>query len=336
MREERTTGIHIVKGSNELKGGATFLVKQKDASEHIIYCEGTTLPTVGTAGFAFNCRLVLTNAVLGMSAEWRNFGSTTSSLFVPVSGPVNGWGFSQVGSYYAAGGDATEVLPVYSAMVTSDLAFVQHGIIDDDDTIAEATIVEPGEITLVASADPTDGAKQYQYMVIRQRVPFQTHLIKLAGTRAALTADDATIAITATGTLATDLAFAQVVVTDDNDTISGVTTAADSIVIKASADPDTDDTHSWDYFVMSPYGLFQPTHYIAYAGNRVAVGGDTTTIVITATGALATDKVLVTHATSDDTDTIDKAVVTADTITLLATADPVTDHSYNWMLLRAY
>ena len=271
-----------------------------------------------------------------MSAEWKNIGSATSSMFVPVTGPVNGYGFAQVGSYYSAGGDTEEVISVPGAMVTSDLAFVQHGIIDDDDTIAEATIVEPGEITLVASADPIDGAKQYQYMIIRERVPFQPMLIKLASTRAALTADDATIAITAIGALATDLAFAQIVVTDDNDTISGVTTDADSIVIKASADPDVDGTHSWDYFVMSPYGLFQPTHYIAYAGNRVAVGGDTTTIVITATGALATDKVLVTHATSDDTDTIDKAVVTADTITLLATADPVTDHSYNWMLLRAY
>ncbi len=330
-REKFTIGELTNKGVDN----GTVIVQGRNTSGKITKCESTSLPTVASSGFAPNCKLVLTNAALGMSAEWRNIGSNTSSMFIPVTGPVNGYGFGIVGSYYSVGGDATENIRVPGAMVTSDLAFVQHGIIDDNDTIAEATIVEDGEITLVGSVDPTDGNKQYQYFCLRQRVPFQTHLIKLAGTRAAVTADDATIAITATGVLSTDYAFGQVVVTDDTDTISGLTTATGSIVIKASADPDTDDTHSWDYFCLSPYGLFQPTHYIAYAGAKTAVGGDQTE-VITATGALATDKVLVLHATSDDTDTISKAVVTADTITLLVTVNPGTSHSYNYMLLRSY
>ncbi len=331
-REKFTIGELTNKGVSD----NVVIVQGRNTSGKITKCESTSLPTVASSGFAPNCKLVLTNAALGMSAEWRNTGSNTSSMFIPVTGPINGYGFAIVGAYYSAGGDATENIRVPGAMVTSDLAFVQHGIIDDDDTIAEATIAEDGEIVLVASLDPADGNKQYQYFCLRQRTPFQTHLIKLAGTRAGVTADDATIAITATGVLSTDYAFGQVVVTDDTDTISGLTTATDSIVIKASSDPAADDVHSWDYFCLSPYGLFQPTHYVAYAGNRVAVGGDTTTIVITATGALATDKVLVLHATSDDGDTINKAVVTADTITLLATADPETAHSYNWMLIRAY
>lgn len=335
MREERTTGLHIVKGSNELHGGATLLVKQKDAAENLIYCEGTTLPTVGTAGFAFNCRLVLTNAVLGMSAEWRNFGSTTSSLFVPVSGPVNGYGFVYGGlGVVAAGGDVTETWTQAEARVTTDLLFAQHSVSNDSDTISEATITARDTVTLIGSADPVSTQHEYEYFGIRLRPPFQPWLVKLAGTRVAVGGDTTAVAITATGALATDMGFAQYVATDDSDTLDKAIVTADTLTLTVSADPVTD--HSWDYFILSPFGLFQPTHYIAYAGNRVAVGGDTTTVVITATGALATDKVLVSHATSDDNDTISVAVVTADTITLTVSADPVTDHSYNWMLLRAY
>jgi hypothetical protein len=83
-------------------------------------------------------------------------------------------------------------------------------------------------------------------------------------------------------------------------------------------------------------GTFTPSHYIYNMGQRTAVGGDTTTLVITAAGTLATDQIILIHATSDDTDTIADVVASAGAITLLLSADPVTDHSYTYMVIRAF
>ncbi len=93
--------------------------------------------------------------------------------------------------------------------------------------------------------------------------------------------------------------------------------------------------HIWAYVVLRPRGTFKPSHYVAYAGVHTTVGGAAAE-AITVTGAMATDVPIVFYNTTDDTDTIVKAVVTANTLTVTMSADPGATHKLAYMILRAY
>jgi hypothetical protein len=93
--------------------------------------------------------------------------------------------------------------------------------------------------------------------------------------------------------------------------------------------------HSFHYVVLRPCGSFKPSHYIAYAGKHTTVGGAAAEAV-TVTGALATDIPIVIYNTTNDTDSILKVVMTANTMTVTCSADPSTAHAFSYMLLRAY
>lgn len=290
-----------------------------------------SVPASGLKGYEKGQVLRLNNAVLGQAPLWINKGSETSSLFVPF-GPSNGYGIIGGHGPISLGGDATEIL--YDKLIKSgDFGFVEHGVCDDNDQIC-AILPSDGALTLTLTADPTAGAKQYNWVALQDGVESEWDIFA-AGTYDCLTADDTTVAITITGAEAGDIGMACYSVSDDTDLISDVVMTTDTMTITVSADPGTDGTHSWDYVVFRRRGDFKPSHYVAYAGVHTTVGGDTTE-VITVTGALATDICLVKWHTTDDTDTIAKAVLTADTITVTLSADPSTAHKLAYMVLRAY
>jgi hypothetical protein len=56
---------------------------------------------------------------------------------------------------------------------------------------------------------------------------------------------------------------------------------------------------------------------------------------VTITGVLATDKVILTTETTDDTDTVNKVVLTADTMTVTSSGDPLVAHKWNYIIVRA-
>lgn len=313
-------------------GPSATRVLARDRSNLITRASGTTVPTSALAGYAVGAEFTKVDAALGQCPKWRNIGSATSCLFVPV-GPVIGWGVVTGGhGPVSLGSDATEIL--YDKDIsTGDIAFVEHGVCDDNDQVCGA-VVSDGAITLTLTADPTAGAKQYNYMVLRENI-VPTWDIFAAGERACLTDDDATVAVTVSGALAGDVAMATFNATDDNDLVSDVVVTAGVVTITVSADPDTDDTHGWDYVVFRKRGSFKPSHYIAYAGVHTTVGGDDTE-VITITGALATDIAICKWNTTDDTDTFEKAVLTANTLTVVLSDNPGTTHKLAYMILRAY
>jgi hypothetical protein len=290
---------------------------------------GPTIPSAGTRGYAAGCEYVLPNASLGQCPRWINLGSKTSSLFVP-NGPVLGYGFvAGGGPVTSAGGDTTETISLEGIAMDTDLAVVGHEVSDDNDQIV-AAISGEGNITITGSADPST-AHGYVYGLLRNKcVPMFD--IFAAGTHT--TAGGAAAeAITVTGALATDIAFANYSATDDTDTISDVVCSANTVTVTCSADPST--THGLHYMVLRPRGTFKPSHYVAYAGTHTTVGGAAAE-AITVTGALATDIPIVVYNTTNDTDSILKAVVTANTLTVTCSADPSTAHAFTYALLRAY
>jgi hypothetical protein len=107
------------------------------------------------------------------------------------------------------------------------------------------------------------------------------------------------------------------------------------MIITCDNDPDTDDTHAWNYVVLRKRGSFKPSHYVAYAGVFTCIGGDNTE-VITITGALSTDIAICKWHTTDDTDTFEKAVLTANTLTVVLSDNPGTSHALAYMILREY
>lgn len=291
---------------------------------------GTTVPTAGTAGYDPGCVFTKSNASLGQAIEWINQGTADSCLFVP-KGPVFGYGVKVAGGpVTSVGGDTAESISLQGLVMDSDIAFVGHEVSDDNDQIA-ACIANEGSIDITGSADPST-AHGYVYAALRNKCVPEWDIVA-AGTYDAVADDDTTVAITVAGVLATDIAFANYTDTDDTDTISDVVCSANTVTITVSADPVTD--HSFSYVVLRPRGSFAPSHYIAYAGTHTTVGGDAAE-AITVTGALATDIPIVVYNTTDDTDTILKVVVTADTLTVTCSADPSTAHAFSYMLLRAY
>jgi hypothetical protein len=292
-----------------------------------------TVPASGTPGFEPGAEFYLKDATLGKAYKWVNQGTKASCLFVPV-GPVAGYGFVVGGGpQTSAGGDTTEIITLSGQIVGTDVSFVEHSTTNDTDTIV-AQIATNDKITITGSADPST-AHAYVYAAARNKCEPQWDIFA-AGTRTAIAGDTTSVPITVTGVLATDIAFATIIDTDDTDTLAAVACTTDTVTLTVSADPVTD--HTWSYVVLRPRGTFKPSHYIAYAGvhTTVADGSAPYTAAITVTGALATDIPIVHWNTTDDTDTIVKAVMSANTLTVTLSADPGTTHKLAYMILRAY
>lgn len=296
---------------------------------NLIIADGTSVPASGSVGYAPGCKFYLTNATFGKSMEWTNFGTAASSAFYPT-GPVIGYGINLAGGpVTSAGGDTAETITLQGLITDTDIAFVGHEVSNDNDQIV-AAISNEGAINITGSADPST-AHGYVYAALRNYCTPQWDIFA-AGT--ATTAGGAAAeAITVSGVLATDIAFACYSATDDTDVISDVVCSANTVTVTCSADPST--THGLHYVVLRPRGTFSPSHYIAYAGTHTTVGGAAAE-AITVTGALATDIPMINYNTTDDTDSILKAVVTANTLTVTCSADPSTAHAFSYALLRAY
>ena len=301
-----------------------------DTTLYKTFHSGSSVPATGASGYNPGATFTLTSTALGQCPTWVNLGTPTSCLFVPV-GPVNGYGVAVAGGpVTSAGGDTTETISPSGQIRSTDIAFVGHETSNDTDSIV-AAISANEAITITASADPST-AHAYVYAALRSNcVPAWD--IVAAGTREAIAGDTTAIPITVTGVQAGDIAFANYTATNDTDTIAKVVCTANTVTITASADPVTD--HTFSYVVLRPRGGFKPSHYVAYAGVHTTVGGAAAE-AITVTGALATDIPIVIYNTTNDTDTILKAVPTANTLTVTCSADPSTAHKLAYMLLRAY
>lgn len=312
-------------------GYPTNKILARNSLYQITQGEGTVVPASGGANYAVGCKYRLVDAANGQCPEWINIGSVTSCLFVPV-GPVTGYGVVTGGhGPVSIGGDATEIL--YDNNISAgDIAFVEHGVCDDADQIC-AALPADGKITITATADPTAGAKQYNYVVLRDKI-FPEWDIFAAGSRTAIASDTTAVPISVPGVIPGDVAMATYNTTNDNDLISQVVCTANTVTITVNNDPVTD--HAWDYVVFRKRGSFKPSHYIVAAGVHTTVGGDDTE-TITVSGILTTDKLICKYHTTDDTDAFEYAKITAaDTITVVLDNDPGKTHKLSYMVLRAY
>jgi len=300
-----------------------------DTSRNRSMAAGSTVPTSGVAGYNPGCTFTKTNVALGQASQWINMGTAASCLFVPV-GPTYGYGIkSAERSIASAGGDTTEVITRSGLIRSTDVAIVNHAVSDDTDQIVSA-ITADSAITIVGSADPST-AHAYSYALLQNRCTPAWDIVA-AGTYTT-TGGSPSFGIAISGVLVTDIAFVNYASTDDTDVVSEVICAANNILVRCSADPST--VHSLHYVVIRPRGTFKPSHYIAYAGSHTTVGGAAAEAV-TISGALATDIPIVIYNTTNDTDSILKVVMTADTMTVTCSADPSTAHAFSYMVLRAY
>lgn len=300
-----------------------------DTTKNKSMASGSVVPATGTAGYSPGCVFSKSDVVLGQAAQWMNMGTAASCLFVPI-GPTYGYGIKLAeGPVTSAGGDTTEVITRSGMILSTDLAIVNHEVSDDNDQIVAAAVTD-NTITITGSADPST-AHGYNYAVLRNQCVPEWDIVA-AGTHTTV-GGAAAEAITVAGVLATDMAFVNYGATNDTDVISDVVCTANTITVTCSADPST--AHSLHYVVIRPRGTFKPSHYIAYAGKHTTVGGAAAEAV-TISGALATDIPIVIYNTTNDTDSILKVVMTADTMTVTCSADPSTAHAFTYMILRAY
>ena len=133
--------------------------------------------------------------------------------------------------------------------------------------------------------------------------------------------------------VATDLCLATKCVTTGADQFRSVapTSGKDSLAITINA---ADPTDSMDAYYAGLRNMCVPEYDIFAAGERVAVAGDDATIAIAVTGVLATDIAFVNFLATDDTDTINLVACTAGVVTVTQSADPITEHSYSYVVLR--
>lgn len=300
-----------------------------DTTKYQSIASGSTVPVTGLAGYNPGCIFTKSDVALGQAPQWINMGTDASCLFVPT-GMVYGYGIKIAdGPITSAGGDTTEVISRPSMIVSTDIAIVGHEVSDDNDQLVSVMATD-NTITIVGSADPST-AHGYDFAVLRNRCVPEWDIVA-AGTHTTV-GGAAAEAITVAGVLATDMAFVNYSATNDTDTVSDVVCTANTITVTCSADPAA--VHGFHYVVIRPRGTFKPTHYIAYAGKHTTLGGAAAEAV-TVTGALATDIPIVVYNTTNDTDSILKVVMTANTMTVTCSADPSTVHAFSYMILRAY
>lgn len=330
--QDQNRSLHIAavnhEGEQMVIAGETYYVFQKAFGvPTTVWAE--QLPAYGSGGFAAGCTFYYGSGLtLGACPVFMNYGTVTACNFIPIS-PQYGWGLRQMQVVASAGGDATEVITIDHADATFDRAFVGHAVSNDTDNILSAILTD-NTITITGSADPST-AHAYNWGVIRQGV-LAGYDVCFAGTHTTV-GGAAAEAITLTGALANDFGFAVYSATNDTDTIAKVVMTSNTMTVTCSADPST--AHGFHYAVMRPRGLRQPSHYIAYAGLHTTVGGAAAEAV-TVTGALATDIPLVGYSVTDDTDTILKTVMTANTMTVTCSADPGATHGFWYLILREY
>lgn len=128
----------------------------------------------------------------------------------------------------------------------------------------------------------------------------------------------------------TDIAIVGHEVSDDDDQIVAAIADEDKINITVSADPST--AHGYVYAALRNNCI--PGWDIVAAGTYDAVADDDATIAIDVPGVSATDIAFANYIATDDTDTISDVVCTEDTVTITASADPVTDHSFSYVVIR--
>lgn len=315
-------------GTTNFPNGLTL-----DKTRNISEIGGTSVPTAGTAGYHAGCIFTLTNASAGQSVKWINQGSTTSCLFVPKD-EVLGYGIFAAGARAATTGSTTEVISG-ADFANTDIAFAGHITSDDDDFIASVAMTDDeGEMLITGSADPLS-AHGYLWAALRNKCIPKWDVFA-AGTQACTAA--ATAAITATGTLATDIALACYQVTDDTDAIEKTVCTADTVTVSHSATSSTG--HTVGYAVLRQRGTFKPSHYIFSAGSAVATTADAAGVAtndVTVAGALTTDVAFAVIHTQGGTIEIARAEVSVDgTLTVQFSADPSTTSAFSWMLLRSY
>jgi hypothetical protein len=289
------------------------------------------VPSNGTTGYDSGSLIQYRGSGTNLGAVpcWINVGDKTSALFVPY-GPQKGYGIYRAGGTIAsAGGDTTETITVSDGLDNWDIGFAGHGASDDTDNIVAAKLTDK-TITITGSADPLT-AHGYNYGVIRQGCVAEWDIV-FAGTHTTV-GGAAAEAITITGVLATDIAFVCYGATNDTDTIAKAVCTKNTLTVTCSADPST--AHSIHYMIIRPRGTTKASHYIAYAGLHTTVGGAAAEAV-TITGAKSTDIPIVGYSATNDTDTILKAVMTTDTMTVTCSADPSTVHGFWYLILRAY
>jgi len=265
----------------------------------------------------------------GPNTTW----STIMTNFLGRISPLSGYGIAWAMTRIDVTGAAASVHTFISGSRDDDLTICGMKTTNDTDSIVKCADVTGELVTLTASADGA-AAHAHNLMGIREDCDAAYDIVA-AGTIACVAADDATVSRTVTGVKVGDLVFATPVATDDADQVcAAAVTAADTIVLTVAADPGADNTHKWDYMVIRPKGNFEASHTIVYAGQHTSVGGAAAEAV-TITGVLATDKVILTTETSDDADTVNKVVLTANTMTVTSSANPATAHKWNYVILRA-
>ena len=297
---------------------------------YVTFAEGESVPASSQAGYSSGCKFILSNAALGQCAEWTNIGTASSCLFVP-SGPVLGYGVKYVGGPLDCTNGSTTSTMFTDLVTVSDLLFAGYFESDDNDQVQANVPAGKNYALLTNSADPLV-AHDFICAVLRNKCMPDWDIFA-AGTHTTVGGAVAE-AITVTGAAAGDIAYACYGATNDTDVIRKSVVTANTLTVTMSADPST--AHSIHYVIFRPRGTFKTSHYIAYAGTHTPADAETAAVAITVNGALATDIPIVAWHTSDDTDTILKAVATANTVTATLSADPAVAHALNYMVLRAY
>jgi hypothetical protein len=172
-----------------------------------------------------------------------------SCIALRAGGPANYEVFA-AGTFTTAGGDAAESITV-AGVKASDVVLVQMQTKGASPVTLDEAIAAAGAITLEFSGDPaTDHV--VSYVVLRAAGSFTpSHYVVAGGTYVCLTADSAAMAVVVAGALTTDIPFAGISKTNDTDVlVTRKVTAAGTLTITSSADPDVAGTHEFDYFLL--------------------------------------------------------------------------------------
>ena len=291
------------------------------------------LPARGTPGYAPGAMIFKRTFPIGV---YVNHGTNAMCQFVPMTQDPSEFVITDAGNFLLTDND-TAVSPTRAS----------HGIrcnalAESMATVAVNAAAHQIYQWAVSAADtitskyPDSGATTSYNWLLAQKGGIPAYDIVFAGIHTCV-GTDGTEDVTLAGALSTDIAFAQEHTAGGTArALHGAAAATDKITITLAGSPTTGTAIKYNYMVLRARGVSQPTHYIHKTALYTALDADTAAMSVVDADVKTTDVLFAMIATTDDTDNVVNVKCSVNgTLIITASADPVTDHTFQYFVIRA-
>ncbi len=144
-------------GETETINSVSVVGLEADPSGNLLYCQGLTVPTNGSSGYAKGCTFIKTDAVSGTSGVYENVGTNTSCIFTIVSPAPASFYIVAAGKSAITG---TQTVVTVSGAVATDVALASIQSASSSTSIV-GVLPGTGNVTISTAINGGTGTLSY-------------------------------------------------------------------------------------------------------------------------------------------------------------------------------